>query len=465
MRKLDNINVGIISGWMQGELTGNSNIMVKNVEKDTRALEKGSMFIAIRGERTDGHLYINDAFEKGASVVVTQTPVPSPAGCAVIVVDDTVKALGRLAKNYMATFDIPVIGITGSVGKTSTKEMIAQILSTEYNVHKTMGNYNNHIGLPLSVLELSREHTAAVFEMGMSAMGEIEYLSDIIKPGIGVITNIGMSHIEKLGTRQNILRAKLEMTKRMKENDTLILNGDDELLSGLEGLLPMPMVFYGINETSNLTAFGIESFGEAGVRFTVNLRNEDVEIVLPAPGIYNVSNALAAIACGLELNISNENIKSSLARYSQAKMRMNIVEYDGDIKIINDSYNSAPASAKASLSVLRDVAGKRRSIAVLGDMLELGEYASEAHKEIGAAIVRDRIDHLIAIGSLAEYYVQGALEAGMEENNIKYFASSEPAISYLKSFLQPQDVVLFKGSRAMNLDKVIENVFGAIIHS
>jgi len=459
---MDNLSAGIISEWIHGKLTGSESVTVNKVSTDTRTLEKGSMFIALRGERTDGHNFIKNAFDKGASVVVCETPVVPPEECTVITVDDTIKALKDMAKKYMETFRIPVVGITGSVGKTTTKEMIAQILSTEYNVHKTMGNFNNHIGLPLSVLELTHEHTAAVFEMGMSGLGEIEYLTDIIRPDIGVITNIGISHIEKLGTRQNILRAKLEITKGMKENGKLILNGDDELLSGLKGLLPMPLIFYGINETSDLNAFDIHSLGEDGVRFTVKLRNEDVDIALPAPGIHNVSNALAAVACGLELNVSNENIKKGLANYSQEKMRLNIVKYKNGIKIINDSYNSAPSSAEASLSVLREVAGDKRSIAVLGDMLELGDYSREAHRQIGATVVREHINHLVAVGNLARDFVQGALEAGMDEKNTRYFIEPKQAISYLKDFLEPQDVVLFKGSRGMKLDSVIEGVFGSI---
>lgn len=456
---MNDLNVGVIAEWIRGRLTGCGSITVHKIATDTRTLEKGSMFIALRGERTDGHLFIKNAFEKGASAVVTEIPIEAPEGCSVIVVEDTIKALGELAKNYIRSFNIPIVGITGSVGKTTTREMIAQILSTSYNVHKTMGNYNNHIGLPLSVLELTNEHTVAVFEMGMSALGEIEYLANIIRPDIGIITNIGISHIEMLETRQNILRAKLEITKGLKENGKLILNGDDELLSGLNGLLPMPVIFYGTNESQKLNAFGIESLGEAGVRFTVNLRGEDVDITLPAPGIHNVSNALAAIACALELNVSNENIKNGLAKYSQEKMRLNIVRYNNGIKVINDSYNSAPASALASLSVLREVAGEKRSIAVLGDMLELGEYAREAHRQIGNAVAHEHISHLVAIGSLASDYIKGALEAGMEENNTKYFINPEHAIPYLKNYLEPQDVVLFKGSRGMNIDRVIEGVF------
>lgn len=455
---MEKLRADKISGWVNGKLIGNERAIVDKVSTDTRTLVEGSLFIAIRGKNFDGHKFIDKAFEKGATIVISEEKRPVCDASALIIVENTVKALGELAKNYIKTFDIPVIGITGSVGKTTTKEMISQVLSTQYNVHKTIGNFNNNIGLPLSVLSLNKDHTAAVFEMGMNALGEIDYLSRIIQPDIGVITNIGISHIEKLGSRQNILRAKLEIIHGMKQNSTLILNGDDELLSGLEGLLPMPVTFYGINENSNVHAYGIESMGENGVRFTVSIRNSDVDIFLPVPGIHNVSDALAAVACGLELGITNENIQKGLTRYSQEKMRLNITQY-GNVKVINDAYNAAPASSMAALSVLREVAGTRRSIAVLGDMLELGEYSKEAHRNVGACVSHERINYLIAIGELAKDYAVGALEAGMSKEKLVHFSDAESAIEYLKEFIKPYDVVLFKASRGMNLDKVVEIVF------
>lgn len=457
---MEKLHAEKLSAWMQGKLTGDPKAVADKAGTDTRTLEPGSLFFAIRGERFDGHQFLEQAFEKGASVVVTEIPFTPPPGCAVILVEDTVKALGDLARNYLKAHRIPVVGITGSVGKTTTKEMIAQILSTQYRVHKTLGNFNNHIGLPLSVLMLTPEHTAAVFEMGMSGPGEIEYLSGIVRPDIGVITNIGISHIERLGSRQNILRAKLEICKGMDEGGRLVLNGDDELLSGLEGLLPMPVTFYGINEGNSLYAYGIESMGESGVRFTVKLRNEDVEILLQVPGIHNVSNALAAIACGLEMGITNENIQKGLASYSQEKMRLNITQYNG-IKVINDAYNAAPASSEAALMVLREISAGKRSIAVLGDMLELGDYAAQAHRQVGSYAAHQRIDHVFAVGELAKEYIHGAVNAGMREENLQHFPNSEVVTEYLKDFLAPGDVILFKGSRGMKLDKVIEALFGS----
>jgi len=447
-----------IAAWISGKLIGNPRIETDTVSTDTRTLKPGSLFFAIRGKNFDGHDFINKAYENGAVIVVSETYVTPPEGRAAVIVDDTVSALGRLAGKYLETYSIPVIAITGSVGKTTTKEMVAQILSTQYNVHKSIGNFNNNIGLPLSVLQLERGHTAAVFELGMNALGEIEYLSRIIRPDIAVITNIGVSHYEKLGSRQNILRAKLEVTKGMKDNGILILNGDDELLSGLNGLLDMPVVYYGINENIPLHAFGIETMGEEGVRFLVNIRDEDVEIVLSAPGIHQVSNALAAIACGIELGVSNENIRKGLACYSHEKMRLDIVSIKG-VKVINDTYNAAPSSMRAALSVLREVAGEKRSIAVLGDMYELGSLAGEAHREVGRAVAGERINFLVAVGELAGDYCTGAVEAGMDEKAVSYYTNAGEAVRHLKSIICPGDVVLFKGSRGMSMDRLMKEVF------
>jgi len=455
---MDRMRADKIAEWIGGKLIGNPDTETDTVSTDTRTLKPGSLFFAIRGKNFDGHEFIDKAFDNGAVIVVSETYVKPPEGRAAVIVENTVSALGRLAEKYLNTYKIPVIAITGSLGKTTTKEMVAQILSTQYNVHKSIGNYNNDIGLPLSVLQLERGHTAAVFEMGMNALGEIEYLSRIIRPDIAVITNIGVSHFEKLGSRQNILRAKLEVTKGMKDNGILILNGDDELLSGLNGLLNMPVVYYGINENIPLHAFGIETMGEEGVRFSVNIRNEDVEIVLSAPGIHQVSNALAAIACGIEMGVSNENIIKGLACYSHEKMRLDITGIKG-VKVINDTYNAAPSSMLAALSVLREIAGKSRSIAVLGDMYELGSYAGEAHREVGRAVANERINYLVAVGELARDYCTGAVEAGMDAKAISHYTDAKDVVPYLKSIICPDDVVLFKGSRGMSMDRLIKDVF------
>ncbi|MCX7773269.1 MAG: UDP-N-acetylmuramoyl-tripeptide--D-alanyl-D-alanine ligase, partial [Clostridia bacterium] len=274
-----------------GRLSAPSDTLVTKVSTDTRTLGAGSLFVALIGERFNGHDFLAQAFENGAEIVMVNEGTTVPQNRPAIFVDDTLKALGRLASGYRDLFDIPVIAVTGSVGKTSTKEMIASILSARFKVHKTKGNFNNEIGLPLSVLELEDTHEAAVFEMGMRGFGEISYLSRIVKPDYAVITNIGISHIERLGSRQNILKAKLEILEGLRPEGTVILNGDDELLSGLRGLLKHKTIFYGIDENQDVWATDLSSKGEEGVSFEVRTETQDMSLFVPAPGMHNVHNA------------------------------------------------------------------------------------------------------------------------------------------------------------------------------
>jgi len=446
-----------IGKMADGRLRGPGEIEVSSVSTDTRTLEKGALFIAIPGERFDGHDFVEEAVNKGAALVMVQEGKNIPEGIPAIFVQDTVKALGKLAQNYRALFDIPVIAVTGSVGKTSTKDMIAAVLSARYKVHKTMGNYNNEIGLPLSVLGLDETHEAAVFEMGMRGFGEISALSKIANPDIAVITNIGISHIERLGNRQNILKAKLEILDGLKKDGTVILNGDDELLSGLRGLLSYKTIFYGINEGQDIWAFDLSSKGEEGVNFQVQTLTTDMDLFIPAPGIHNVSNALAAIAVAQTLNMTGEEIKEGLLRFSSSRLRMNIEEKDA-IKFINDSYNAAPSSVRAALNVLCDIGRGKRKWAVLGDMLELGEWTEEAHKEIGRLVSAMSIDYLVGIGSFARWYIKGAEENKENKTITVLFGSISEAKPYIRTLMQKGDVLLFKGSRRMNLDVLVREL-------
>ncbi|NLB77626.1 MAG: UDP-N-acetylmuramoyl-tripeptide--D-alanyl-D-alanine ligase, partial [Clostridiaceae bacterium] len=339
-----------ISKMVQGRLEIPSEIMVNQISIDTRTLEKGSLFIAIKGENFDGHDYIKQAIKNGASLVMVREGTSLPGKVPAIFVNDTLKALGMLAHEYRKLFNRPVAAITGSVGKTNTKERLAAILSARYNVHKSMGNYNNDIGLPLSVLEMNDEHEVAVFEMGMRGFDEISTLSEIVNPDIAVITNLGISHIERLGSRQNILKAKLEILEGMTNKGVVVLNGDDELLSGLKDLLPQKTLFYGIDEDQDVWAYDLSSRGEEGVYFQVKTQTNDMKLFIPAPGIHNVHNALAGIAVAETLNMSEDEIKKGLESFSGEQMRLSIEEKDG-IKFINDSYNAAPASMTAAIDV------------------------------------------------------------------------------------------------------------------
>lgn len=446
-----------ISKMVQGRLEIPSEIMVNQISIDTRTLEKGSLFIAIKGENFDGHDYIKQAIKNGASLVMVREGTSLPGKVPAIFVNDTLKALGMLAHEYRKLFNIPVVAITGSVGKTSTKEMIAAILSARYNVHKSMGNYNNDIGLPLSVLEMNDEHEVAVFEMGMRGFDEISTLSEIVNPDIAVITNIGISHIERLGSRQNILKAKLEILEGMTNKGVVVLNGDDELLSGLKDLLPQKTLFYGIDEDQDVWAYDLSSRGEEGVYFQVKTRTNDMKLFIPAPGIHNVHNALAGIAVAETLNMSEDEIKKGLESFSGEQMRLSIEEKDG-IKFINDSYNAAPASMTAAIDVLCEIAGQRRKWAVVGDMLELGGWAQEAHRKIGRLISKAGIEYMVAVGSLAKWYVEGANEDPDSKTITKLFDTASEAKAYIKTLAQKGDVLLFKGSRMIKMDILVQEL-------
>lgn len=452
------LNAGTIAKMVKGRLEGSSEIIVNKISIDTRTLEKGSLFVAIRGERFDGHDYIGQAVSNGAALVMVREGTILPEKVPAIFVTDTQEALGKLAHEYRKLFEIPVIAVTGSVGKTSTKEMIASILSAKYKVHKSRGNFNNEIGLPLSVLELEEEHEVAVFEMGMRGFDEISALSKTVNPDIAVITNIGISHIERLGSRQNILKAKLEILDGMNEKGIVILNGDDELLSGLKDLLKQKTIFYGIDENQDVWAYDLSSEGEEGVHFHVKTaKNDDMKLFIPAPGIHNVHNALAGIAVAEALNMNETEIRNGLENFSGAKMRLSIEEKDG-IKFINDSYNAAPSSMTAAIDVLCEIAGERRKWVVIGDMLELGDWAQEAHRKIGRLVSKSGIEYMVAIGELAKWYVEGANENPDTKTVAKLFASPQEAKPYIKTLVQKGDVLLFKGSRMIKLDILLQEL-------
>lgn len=451
------LNAETISKMVNGRLEISSKIIVNQISIDTRTLEKGSLFVAIKGERFDGHDYIKQAVANGAAIVMVREGTNLPEKVPAIFVPDTLEALGKLAHEYRKLFKIPVVAVTGSVGKTSTKEMIAAILAAKYKVHKSKGNYNNDIGLPLSVLEMDDEHEVAVFEMGMRGFNEISALSKIVNPDIAVITNIGISHIERLGSRQNILKAKLEILDGMKDKGIVILNGDDELLSGLRGLLTQKTLFYGIDENQDIWAYDLSSSGEEGVYFQVKTGENDMKLFIPAPGIHNVHNALAGIAVAEALSMSESEIRKGLENFSGEQMRLSIKEKDG-IKFINDSYNAAPSSMTAALDVLCEIAGEKRKWAVIGDMLELGDWAKEAHRKIGRLVSKSGIEYMVAIGSLAKWYVEGANEDPATKTITKLFANASEAKPYIKTLVQKGDVLLFKGSRIIKMDVLVQEL-------
>lgn len=433
-------------------------VAVTGISTDTRTIGPGMLFVAIRGPRHDGHAFVAEAAGKGAVLALVDAKAETPADIPSVRCENTVKALGALAAWHRSRFGIPVVAVTGSVGKTSTREMIAAALSTRYNVLKTRGNYNNEIGLPLSVLELDDAHQAAVFELGMSGLGEIGQLSRIVRPDIAVITNIGLSHIEKLGSRQNILRAKLEIIEGMGPDGVVILNGEDELLKGLRGLLRFKTLYYGMDEATDIQGYEAASLGENGMAFKTSIAGLDGSFTIRAPGLHSVSNALAALAVCHVLGLRQIEAEEGLQRYAGEKMRMNIFNRCG-VKVINDVYNAAPASMKAALSVLAELGTGRRTVAVLGDMLELGDWSREAHLDVGRQAGALKLGLLFGIGSEAKWYLSGALEMGMQAKRMQGFGTMEEAEAALSDCLEPGDVVLFKASRGLRLEQMVGRLF------
>jgi len=430
------------------------NTMITGVSTDSRKIKPGDLFIPLIGENFDGHDFIRSAFENGAAASLTQKENIHFPGKTVIVVNDTLIALQNLAAWYRSSFSIPFIGITGSVGKTSTKEMVACALSGRYNVLKNEGNLNNEIGVPLTIFRLEPEHEAAVVEMGMSAFGEIRALTNIVRPGVGIITNIGISHIEKLGSRQNILKAKLELLEGLQPDGLLILNGDDVMLSGAKELLGCRTVSYGLEEGVDYQAYNIRSRGEHGVDFSVMVQGVEYSIQLPVPGVHNVYNALAAIAAGFELGVPMHDLQKGISHFTAAKMRLNIIRCNGMI-IINDAYNAGPQSVKAALDVLSELDSSRK-IAVLGDMLELGDWSERAHTETGIQAARKEVDYIITVGKEAAHIIKGAVDSGFDPDRTAYFTSNSDAIEYLRDLMRQGDAILVKGSRGMMMEQIVQ---------
>lgn len=444
------------NGTYIGETTL-QNEKVAGIVIDSRQVEKDFLFVPIKGERVDGHDFIDAVFEQGAIAVLSERELSQPKG-AYILVESTETALKQIAAFYRESLDIKVVGITGSVGKTSTKEMIASILETKYRVLKTAGNFNNEIGLPLTVFRLREDDEIAVLEMGISDFGEMSRLAEIAKPDIGVITNIGLCHLENLGTRDGIKRAKTEMFAYIKEGGTVVLNGEDDKLSEVLAVQGKPPVFYGVHplnlqETPNAVyATEIENLGLEGMRAVFHFGEETLKVQVPIPGEHSVMNALAGACVARELGLSLLEIQRGIANAQTISGRNHIIRVH-EMLILDDCYNANPVSMKASLDVLAGQNG--RTIAVLGDMGELGSEEKELHYEVGAYAAAKKIDAVFCTGKLAKEYVKGATENGTW-SEVFYFEEKTAMIQALLDYRKQGDTILVKASHFMEFPKVVE---------
>jgi UDP-N-acetylmuramoyl-tripeptide--D-alanyl-D-alanine ligase len=442
-----------------GTGTGKGDGSVTGVSTDSRTVSPRDVFVALKGERFDGHDFIPAVAGKGVRAFVVEKSWLStheiPAGSFTIGVPDTLRALGDLAAFHRAGFSLPVIGITGSNGKTTTKEMLASILAAAGEGLKTSGNLNNLIGLPQMLLRLDGGHRWAVLEMGMSELGEIDRLAEIAKPDIGIITNALPAHLETLGNVETVARAKGELFLRLAGGGCAVYNADDPLISRCPSPGGVKRISFGVR-SGDIRAEKIENLGKEGQAFSLCLPSGTAPVSLRAFGRHNVYNALAAAAAAFALNMDPEAIRDGLESFTPYDKRFSLEEIDG-ITLIDDSYNANPGSMKAALETLRDLRGNRRGIAVLGDMLELGESSVSAHEEIGR-LAASCVERIYVIGEMADSVARGAVSAGLPPASIVRASDHEELLADLFAVLDKGDHILVKGSRGMKMETVADGI-------
>lgn len=437
-------------------LQGNPDVLVGGVATDSRQVKRGDLFVALPGQQVDGHQYAPQAVAAGAVALLVSRPVGAvPPEVPVIQTANTLQALQQLAAHNRLQTTIPIVAVTGSNGKTSTKDMIAAVLSTRYHTLKTEGNYNNELGLPLTLLKLTRQHQAAVVEMGMRGLGEIDFLARLAKPTGAVITNIGEAHLARLGSLKNIAQAKTEVLEHIDDGGFAILNGDSPFLRELAGRCRGSVWFYSVAGEADIVARQIRPEGN-GMRYQVTFPGGTGEITLPVPGSHNVMNSLAAIGVGLRLGLTFEEIAKGLAQVALTHMRLEILRTKG-ITIINDSYNANPSSTKAALGVLQETAGARK-IAVLGNMFELGAVEEAGHREVGEVAAKIGVDHLVAVGDLARWIAEGGREGGLAQGQVHHCENNAQAMEVLRAIVKSGDTILVKGSRGMKMEQIVQEI-------
>lgn len=437
-----------------------------NVVVDSREAQAGGCFVALRGEHRDGHDFVADAFGRGAVVAVVQRdpgigcPVLNPHGPLPVGqvslpfclrVTDGIAALQQMAAYWRSRFNPRVIGITGSVGKTSTKELVYSVLRQRYRTLRSEGNLNNEIGLPLTLLRLTAEHQAVVLEMGMYALGEIAALAAIAKPQVGIITNVGPSHLERLGSLENIAAAKAELVEALPADGVAILNADDPMVRAMAKKTRARVFTYGLEPGCDLWASDIESRGLEGIRFYFRYGSQALQVKVPLLGRHSVHTALRAAAAGLVEGLSWEEIVAGLQNVG-AQLRLIAVPGIHGTTLLDDTYNASPASGIAALNLLADLTGRR--IAVLGDMLELGDYEKEGHQMVGLRAA-DVVQKLITVGPRARWIAEAALAGGMKQEDVFIAENNDAALMHLSQIVSPGDIILVKGSRALGMESIV----------
>jgi UDP-N-acetylmuramoyl-tripeptide--D-alanyl-D-alanine ligase len=464
--KWGEITAGAIIPPIQGELTsGPSEAVLSGLSTDSRKIIPGQLFWALKGERYDGHDFVRQAIDKGAAGIVIQKgygpEIPARRNPVVIAVTDTLKALGDLGNWWRKQHPIPVAAITGSVGKTTTKEMAASILGLNAMTLKNEGNLNNLIGLPLTLLLLEEAHRRALLEMGMNHPGEIARLTEIADPNIGLITNVARAHLEGLGDINAVARAKVEMLENMSEEGQAILNGDDELLMRVASPFKRKVTTYGLGSANAIRADKVRNLGRDGVSFELQYFGHSDSIRLRIPGLQNVLNALAASAIALCLDEPPDLIVQGLNRFKGIKGRFMITHLPKGITLVDDTYNSNPSSLKAAIDSVKElVADGGRVIVGLGEMLELGDETVAAHLEAGNMVAELGAYYFVAMGEHAAQMIEGAVSRAFPSARAMVVSSHKEMVQKIRGIMKGGDVILLKGSRKMQLEKVAESLKG-----
>ena len=448
---------------IDGELlSGAEDRIFRGVSIDSRTLNAGELFVCIRGDRFDGHNFLQNAVKKKAAGVVVSDRAKAPSeqnkqAPPVICANDTLTALQELARFHREQIPVRVVGVTGTNGKSTTKEMIASITKMKFKTLKTRGNLNNHIGLPLNLFRLSKDDRVAVLEMGMSATGEIKRLAEIAQPEIGVLTNISEGHLTQLKTLKNIQTAKGELYDSLSEQGTAVVNADDPLVLELAKSVRAKVITYGIHKDADVRAEDIRPRDKEGFDFTVRLFDQTISTHLPFIGSCNIYNALAAMATGYTLGLEPEDMKAGLNNCNLLSQRYEITELKG-VTVINDTYNANPRSMLEAMKTLAQYPCKGRRFLVIGDMLELGKLAEPAHRQLGTQVGALSIDYLVAVGEFSAFAAQGAADAGMGCKRIASASERKCAVAFLKKHVRPGDCLLVKGSRGSKMEEVVNSL-------
>lgn len=450
---MNKLSLAEITEITNADTNSDAEIFFERVTTDSRKISSGALFIALKGENFNGEDFAEESLKKGAAAVLVSKDFNKNLSGVIIKVDDTLKAYRQIAGAWRNRFNIPVTAVTGSNGKTTTKDLTAAALNGLGNVLKTSGNFNNEVGVPMTLLGINDKTNAAVVEIGMRGLGQIESLAEFVRPTVGIITNVSETHIELLGSIENIAKAKGELVGAIQSGGTIILNADNKYTAAMANLAGegVRVITYGLENQADFMAKNI-LIGSVSTEFTMSFRGKEYDFEIPMLGRHNVSNALAAIAAGYACGLTVPQVQRGFSTLTTTKMRYEVIRRDG-LTIINDAYNASPASMRVAIKTTSEVYDGRL-IAVLGDMLELGAISERVHREIGAELVENKFDTLITLGELGKFIAAGARDAGLK--NIYSFDTHEAAAKKILEIVNDGDTILFKASHVMHMEKIIE---------